>query len=178
MAGHRRRAKRTLIVDSPLTTADLKPYLVKKLRSAADQPLLLARRADRAGSQRAFRAAGGRGLSLLFALITVIATAEIGRRWLGPIGILGGAILVSLPTWETLVLRAGSDAFACMLAAVAVVISVSAPRRPLAIAAETLVWGLAINAKMYTWPLLIILPVLWWRQRASKSASLPSWSFR
>jgi hypothetical protein len=29
-------------------------------------------------------------------------------------------------------------------------------------------WGLAVNAKMYTWPLLIILPVLWWRQRATK----------
>jgi hypothetical protein len=108
-------------------------------------------------------------MSLLFALITVLATAEIGRRWLGPIGILGGAILVSLPTWETLVMRAGNDAFACMLAAIAVLISVSAPKRAWRIAAEAIVWGLALNAKMYTWPLLIILPILWWRQRASKS---------
>ena len=68
-------------------------------------------------------------MSLLFALITVLATAEIGRRWFGPIGILGGAILVSLPTWETLVMRAGNDAFACMLAAIAVLISVCAPKR-------------------------------------------------
>jgi hypothetical protein len=111
-------------------------------------------------------------MSLLFALITVLATAEIGRRWLGPIGILGGAILVSLPTWETLMMRAGNDAFACMLAAIAVLISVCAPKRALGIAAEAIVWGLALNAKMYTWPLLIILPILWWRQRASKSRTI------
>jgi hypothetical protein len=110
-----------------------------------------------------------RAMSLLFALITVFATAGIGRRWFGPIGILGGAILVSLPTWETLVMRAGNDASACMLAAIAVLISVCAPKRALGIAAEAIVWGLALNAKMYTWPLLIILPILWWRQRATKS---------
>jgi hypothetical protein len=157
-----------MIVNRPLTPVDVKPYLVKNYEAQQTSiyysfaaPIVPARSA-------LFELRAWRALSLLFALITVIATAEIGRRWFGPIGILGGAILVSLPTWETLVLRAGNDAFACMLAAVAVAISVSTPRRPLAIAAEALVWGLAINAKMYTWPLLIILPVLWWRQRPSK----------
>ncbi|HEX9460766.1 MAG TPA: hypothetical protein VGA84_16575 [Thermoanaerobaculia bacterium] len=157
-----------IIIDRPLTPANLKPYIVKNYEAqqaslyySLAAPLVPVRSA-------LFELRAWRALSLLFALITVIATAEIGRRWLGPIGILGGAILVSLPTWETLVLRAGNDAFACMLAAVAVAISVSAPRRSLAIAAEALMWGLAINAKMYTWPLLIILPVLWWRQKAPK----------
>ncbi len=157
-----------VIVDRPLTPADLKPYLVKNYEAQQTSlyyslaaPLLPVRSA-------LFELRAWRALSLLFALITVIATAEIGRRWLGPIGILGGTILVSLPTWETLVMRAGNDAFACMLAAVAVAISVSAPRRPLAIVVEALAWGLALNAKMYTWPLLIILVVLWWRQRATK----------
>ena len=157
-----------IIIDQPLTPADLKPYLVKNYEAQQTSlyyslaaPLVPVRSA-------LFELRAWRALSLLFALITVIATAEIGRRWLGPIGILGGAILVSLPTWETLVLRAGNDAFACMLAAVAVAISVSAPRRPLAIAVEALAWGLAVNAKMYTWPLLIVLPVLWWRQRAPR----------
>jgi hypothetical protein len=56
-----------------------------------------------------------------------------------------------------------------MLAAVAVLITVSAPKRALGIAAEAIVWALALNAKMYTWPLLIVVPILWWRQRASKS---------
>ncbi len=157
-----------IVIDRPLTSADLRPYFVKNYEAQQTSlyywlaaPLVPVRSA-------LFELRAWRALSLLFALVTVLATAEIGRRWLGPIGLLGGAILVSLPTWETLVLRAGNDAFACMLVAVAVAISVSAPRRPLAIAVEVVMWGLAINAKMYTWPLLIILPVLWWRQRATK----------
>jgi hypothetical protein len=159
---------RHVIIDRPLAPADLKPYVVKNYE--AQQTSLYYSLAARLVPVRnaLFELRTWRALSLLFALVAVIATAEIGRRWLGVIGILGGAILVSLPTWETLVLRAGNDGFACMLVAVAVAVSVSAPRRPLAIAAEALMWGLAINAKMYTWPLLIILPVLWWRQRASK----------
>jgi hypothetical protein len=55
-----------------------------------------------------------------------------------------------------------------MLVAVAVCISVIGSRRPLAIIIEALMWGLALNAKMYTWPLLVILPALWLRQRAPK----------
>jgi hypothetical protein len=162
-------ARGSVIVDRPLTNADLKPYVVRNYEAQQTSlyywlaaPLVPFRSA-------LFELRGWRAMSLLFALITVLATAEIGRRWLGPIGILGGAVLVSLPTWETLVMRAGNDSFACMLAAVAVLISVSAPKRTVGIAAEAIVWGLALNAKMYTWPLLIVLPILWRRQRASKS---------
>ncbi len=161
-----------IITDRPFTSGDLKPYVVKNYEAQQTSlyyslaaPLVPVRSA-------LFELRAWRALSLLFALIAVLATAAIGRRWLGPFGILGGAILVSLPTWETLVLRAGNDAFACMLVAVAVAISVSAPRRSLAIAVEAVMWGLAINAKMYTWPLLIILPVLWWRQRATKTRGI------
>ncbi|HEX3578973.1 MAG TPA: hypothetical protein VHY33_10455 [Thermoanaerobaculia bacterium] len=157
-----------VVVDRPLTPGDLKPYVLKNYEAQQTSlyywlaaPLVPVRSA-------LFELRVWRGISLLFALITVVCTAEIGRRWLGPIGILGGAILVSLPTWETLVMRAGNDAFACMLVAVAVLISVCAPKRAIAIAAEAIVWGLALDAKMYTWPLLIVLPLLWWRQRASK----------
>jgi hypothetical protein len=162
-------SRRNVIVDQPLTNADIKPYVVKNYEAQQTSlyysfaaPLVPIRSA-------LFELRAWRAMSLLFALITILATAEIGRRWLGPIGILGGAILVSLPTWETLVMRAGNDALACMLAAIAVLISVSAPKRLIGIAAEAIVWGLALNAKMYTWPLLIILPLLWWRQRASRS---------
>jgi hypothetical protein len=157
-----------VVVDHLLTPADLKPYVVKNYE--AQQTSLYYSLAALLVPVRSalFELRAWRALSLLFALITVLATAEIGRRWLGPIGILGGAILVSLPTWETLVLRTGNDAFACMLVAAAVAISVANSRRPLAVVAEVLAWGLALNAKMYTWPLLIILPVLWWRQKASK----------
>jgi hypothetical protein len=165
-------ARGSIINDQPLTAADLKPYLVKNYEAQQTSlyysliaPLMPVHSA-------LFELRMWRAMSLLFALITVLATAEIGRRWFGPIGILGGAVLVSLPTWETLVMRAGNDAFACMLVAVAVCISVIGSRRPLAITAEALMWGLALNAKMYTWPLLIILPVLWWRQRAPKARVL------
>jgi hypothetical protein len=151
-----------------LTPDELKPYFVKNYE--AQQTSLYYSIAARLVPVRSalFELRAWRALSLLFALIAVLATAEIGRRWFGPIGILGGAILVSLPTWETLVVRAGNDAFACMLAAMAVAISVAGSRRPLVVAAEALAWGLALNAKMYTWPLLIILPLLWWRGRVPK----------
>jgi hypothetical protein len=157
-----------VINDRPLTIADLKPYVVKNYE-AQQTSLYYSLFAQLVPIRSAlFELRIWRAMSLLFALITVLATAEIGRRWLGPIGILGGAILVSLPTWETLVMRAGNDAFACMLAAVAVAASVIGSRRPFAIVAEALMWGLALNAKMYTWPLLVILPALWLRQRAPK----------
>jgi hypothetical protein len=157
-----------VIVNHPLTSADLKPYVVKNYEAQQTSlyyslvaPLVPIRSA-------LFELRAWRAMSLFFALITVLATAEVGRRWLGPIGILGGAILVSLPTWETLVLRVGNDAFACMLVAVAVAISVAGSRRPIVVVMEALMWGLALNAKMYTWPLLIILPMVWWRQKAPK----------
>jgi hypothetical protein len=157
-----------VVLDQPLQPADLKPYVVKNYEAQQTSiyyslaaPLVPIRSA-------LFELRVWRAMSLLFALITVLATAEIGRRWLGAIGILGGAIFVSLPTWETLVMRASNDAFACMLAALAVLISLCAPKRAIGIAAEVIVWALALNAKMYTWPLLIIVPILWWRQRASK----------
>jgi hypothetical protein len=161
-----------VVLDRPFTPADLGPYAVKNYEAQQTSiyyslaaPLVPIRSA-------LFELRAWRAMSLLFALITVLATAEIGRRWFGPIGILSGAILVSLPTWETLVMRAGNDAFACMLAAVAVLISVCAPKRAPGIVAEAIVWALALNAKMYTWPLLIILPILWWRQRAPKSRAI------
>jgi hypothetical protein len=161
-------ARGNVVTERPLTDADLKPYVVRNYEAQQTSlyyslaaPIVPIRSAR-------FELRAWRALSLLFALVTVLATAEIGRRWLGPIGILGGVVLVSLPTWETLVMRAGNDAFACMLAATAVLITVSAPKRAAGIAAEAIVWGLALNAKMYTWPLLIILPLLWRRQRASK----------
>jgi len=124
-------ARGSVINDRALSATDVKPYLVKNYEAQQTSiyywlvaPLVPV-------DSALFELRMWRAMSLLFALITVLATAEIGRRWFGPIGILGGAILVSLPTWETLVMRAGNDAFACMLVAVAVCISVIGSRRPL-----------------------------------------------
>jgi hypothetical protein len=158
-----------VLVDRPLIGADVKPYVVRNYEAQQTSIYYSLTACFVPLRSAIFELRMWRLLSLFFALITVIATAEIGRRWLGPIGILGGAILVSLPTWETLVLRASNDGFACMLAAVAIAISVAAPRGSFVFAIEALVWGLALNTKMYTWPLLIILPWLWWRQKPTKA---------
>jgi hypothetical protein len=153
----------------PLSAADVKPYVVRNYE-AQQTSIYYSLVAGVVPLRSAlFELRMWRLLSLFFALITILAIAEIGRRWFGAMGILGAAILVSLPTWETLVVRAGNDAFACMLAAVAVAISVAAPRRPFVFVVEAIVWGLALNAKMYTWPLLAVLPLFWWRQRPAKA---------
>src|SRR5207245_9609448 len=102
-------------------------------------------------------------LSVFLALIVVVGTALIGFRFFGPIGILGGAIVVSLPTWETLVVRAGNDAFACAIVTIAIVATVYG--KPVV---EAVAWPLAIAAKLYTWPLLMVLPLVWRSQRAGR----------
>jgi len=106
--------------------------------------------------------------SVAFALIVVMATARMGQAFFGPRGIAAAALIVSLPTWLTLVVRASNDAFACALLAVALAITASAPARAFAIAAEAIVWALALAAKLYTWPVFVAALVFWRSQRASK----------
>ena len=121
--------------------------------------------------------------SVVFALIAIVATATIGERWWGRSGLAAAALVAFIPTWETLVTRASNDAFACALVAVAIGISASGAPHPALRAtlspqagrgafergaAEALFWGLAIAAKLYTWPLAIVLPFFWRWQRASR----------
>ncbi len=61
--------------------------------------------------------------SVLFAFGIVMATARMGQTFFGPRGIVAAALLVSLPTWLTLVVRASNDAFACALLATALACS-------------------------------------------------------
>jgi len=105
-----------------------------------------------------------RAVSVLFALIVVIATAFIGHRFAGTPGILAAATVFMLPTWFTLVIRASNDAMACAFVAVAIALTV-ADRSAVA---EGVAWGLALATKLYTWPVAIILPFFWWRQRATR----------
>jgi hypothetical protein len=130
--------------------------------------------------------------SVVFALIAIVATATIGERWWGRSGLVAAALVAFMPTWETLVTRASNDAFACALVAVAVAITASgaphpapsAPPSPRSrgegqarsarvrgatrVILEALLWALAIAAKLYTWPLAIVLPFFWRWQRASR----------
>jgi len=91
----------------------------------------------------------------------------MGATLFGARGIAAAALLVSLPTWLTLVVRASNDAFACALLALALAITASAPARILGVAAEAIAWTLALAAKLYTWPVFVAAFVFWRRQRAS-----------
>jgi hypothetical protein len=105
--------------------------------------------------------------SVIFALGIVMATARMGQIFFGARGIVAAVLLVSLPTWLTLVVRASNDAFACALLATALALTASAPSRRVTIAAEAIAWALALAAKLYTWPIFIAALIFWRRQRAS-----------
>ena len=122
--------------------------------------------------------------SVIFALGIVIATARMGQIFFGARGILAGALLVSLPTWLTLVVRASNDAFACFLLATALALTASGSVAPTLlsvqhaartrvsvphIAFEAIAWALALAAKLYTWPIFIAALIFWKRQHATRS---------
>jgi hypothetical protein len=145
---------RRVIVDQPVDSR----YLSTNYE--AQQPSLYYSIAARLVPARSalFELRAWRLLSVFFALIIVAATALIGER-----AMLAAAMIVSLPTWETLVVRAGNDAFACAAVTMALVATVY--RQTLV---EVIAWPLAIAAKLYTWPMLIVLPILWREQRAGR----------
>src|SRR5207249_1047388 len=64
-----------------------------------------------------------RMLSVVFGVIIALATARIGETFFGARGIATAALLVSLPTWLTLVARASNDGFACMWLALALMLT-------------------------------------------------------
>jgi hypothetical protein len=108
-------------------------------------------------------------VSLLCAVVAVVATGTIGWRVAGARGVLAAALIVALPTWETLVMRAGNDALACAAIAVAFAISFAAPRTRRGFLAEGLAWGIALAVKLYAWPAAVALLPLWRSQRAPKA---------
>ncbi len=107
-----------------------------------------------------------RFVSVALALLTTLAVAFVGWRIADGWGILAGALLASLPTWEALVARASNDALACFLLALAVAVTFATPRRVTGFVVEGLAWGGAVAAKLYSWPAAILLPLFWLRQRA------------
>lgn len=107
--------------------------------------------------------------SVIFALGIVMATARMGQVFFGARGIVAAALLVSLPTWLTLVVRASNDAFACALLATALALTAGGGARRHTIGAEAIAWALALAAKLYTWPIFIAALIFWKRQRATRS---------
>jgi hypothetical protein len=162
------RTNPRLVQERALTPERIRPY--GRANYEAQQPSLYyaavapLRPGTDAGELRVFRF-----VAILFALLIVMAAAWMGERWSGESGILAAALIVSLPTWITLVVRAGNDAPACAFAAIALAITASGPQRLGGWIAESVSWALAIATKMYTWPVAVVVPIFWWMQRAKRS---------
>ena len=139
-------------------TTDVKPYLVPNYE--AQQPSAYYSLVAPLASSLV----GWRIVSAVFALICVVATAVIGERWFGTAGIAAAALVPFVPTWESLVVRASNDAMACALVACAIAVTVTEA----SVIAEALLWGTAIATKLYVWPVAIVVPLSWWKQRAGR----------
>ena len=154
------------LVDRRLTPDDQRPYTAKNYE--AQHPSfyysLVSRFIPRTTQLEELRAL--RLLSVFFALIVVLATAFIGVRIAGAYGILAAAVLVAMPTWETVVIRASNDAFAGAALAVAFAISFAEPKTKGGWIAEAVVWAIAFAAKLTTWPASVAIFALWFVQRA------------
>lgn len=188
----RAEARPHILFDRELTGPDLRPYSGANYE-AQQAPLYyriaapLARLLPQRTAIRELQL--WRLLSVLFALITVLATALLGEHFYGARGVLAAALLPLLPTWLTLVVRAGNDSLACALLACALLVTLCHPeprRRGLdlpaparrsfvlsgtqddrlgPIALEALLWAAALATKLYTWPALIIVLFFWPKSR-------------
>lgn len=156
---------RPVNIDPVLRASDLRPYVRPNYEAQQPSPYyaVAARLVPVSTPLRELRA--WRLLSVFFALIVVMATALMGIRFFGDIGILAAALMVSFPTWHTLLVRASNDAMACAFLAVALAISASAPKRGIW---EGLAWAGALATKLYTWPVFAAAMLFWWQQRAGK----------
>ena len=105
-----------------------------------------------------------REFSAVCAFLTILVVGAIGYHLAGNWGLLAAALLSVMPTWLTLTVRASNDALACLLIAAAVYATLRAN-----VVAECLFWAAAFATKLYTWPVAIILPILWRAQRARPS---------
>jgi hypothetical protein len=151
-------------MNAPHPNADMQYVAVNY---EAQQPsLYYALAAPLRGSTDVGELRSWRLLSAVFGLIVVLAAATMLERWLGTRGILAAALIVSFPTWITLVVRAGNDALACALLAVALAVTASNPKRGWA---EALAWAGAVAVKLYTWPVAAVVPLFWWKQKAPRA---------
>jgi hypothetical protein len=108
-------------------------------------------------------------VSVALAVIIVVATAVAGEAMFGLAGIPAAAVLLAMPTWFALVLRVANDPLACAFVACGFAVSAIGPRRVIGSVLEGLLWAAAAATKLYTWPLFVVLPLLWWPQRAARS---------
>lgn len=161
---------RSVLIDHQPAEAERRQYVRTNIE--AQQPRLYYSIMGRAGLLLRVRTQMSelrfwRLTSVVFALWIVLATARLGETLYGTKGIAAAALVVSLPTWLTLIVRASNDALACALLATAIAVTAAGPRRPLTIMCEAAAWTLALAAKLYTWPAFVVAPIFWMRQPAS-----------
>ncbi|HEV8267185.1 MAG TPA: hypothetical protein VGR00_03085 [Thermoanaerobaculia bacterium] len=114
-----------------------------------------------------------RFLAVACAALVGLATAGIGARSFGTAGLIAGALLASTPAWLTLVARAGNDAFACAALAWGLFLSGKPAGRTWFPWLEGVVWAIAIASKAYTWPFVLVIPVLWPSRARRASRAVP-----
>ena len=158
-----------IIRNEPLTPSELRPYVMANYE-AQHPPLYYALTAPLVRAQSARSAVSElrlwRLISVFLGIVIVAATARAGEVLFGAPGILAGAFLIVMPTWFTLIARVANDALACALIAVAFMITVSAPRHVAGWIGEALVWAAAVATKLYAWPIAVVAPLFWWKQKA------------
>ena len=115
------------------------------------------------GELRVWRLASAAWAVLIVAMAGVLAWRKFGLA-----GLLAAALLSSFPTWLTLVARASNDALASAMLAIALCVTLSHPRHNSGYVGEAAAWGLALAAKLYSWPVAIVLPIAWYLQRAGR----------
>ena len=104
--------------------------------------------------------------AVLCGVVTVLGTGMLAAELWGPAGFLAGLLLLATPTWITLVARAGNDAPACAALALGVLLSALPDAGWRRRAGEAGCWALAVALKVYTWPAVVLLPLLWPRPTA------------
>ncbi|MBV9496422.1 MAG: hypothetical protein JOZ54_19400 [Acidobacteria bacterium] len=165
------RERKAVLVDRELTAADLRPYQQPNYE-AQQAPLyyrVVAPFAHLLPHRTPIRELQlWRLLSVFFALVTVWATARIGEHFYGSRGVLAALLLPMLPTWLTLVIRAGNDGLACALLACALMMTI----RGGPVAIEALMWAAALATKLYTWPVLIVALFFWVRRAGSPAGPM------
>lgn len=100
-------------------------------------------------------------LAVLCGAAAAVATGLLAARLWGAAGLLAGLLLISTPTWITLVARAGNDGPACAALAAALLLSLRPDGGRMATAREAACWAAAVALKVYTWPAVLLLPLVW-----------------
>ena len=115
-------ARGHVVAERPFVASDLVPYESGNYE-AQQPPLYYAIAAKLAGGSAVAELRRLRLFAAFLALIVILAAASIGRQFFGARGVVVAVLIASLPTWITLVVRAGNDAMACALAACAIAVS-------------------------------------------------------